>query len=151
MTRATLFAGLAALAASFFTVAVAQEAPAAAAEPPPIVYPVIDENARIPFSTNRVNGFQVGEDDSLIIRVGANRWYRAELWPGCDFDLPFEHAIAIASRPDDTIDRFSVAIVNGRRCPFQTFDRIEDPGPVEEAWRAARDAARASAEQPPQT
>jgi hypothetical protein len=116
---------LAALAA-LSTAAYAQEAE----EQAPPVFTVIEENASLPFADRRIQDYQVARDDSLILRAGPSRWYRATVWETCANDLrwAYDH-IGLDLRPNGTLNRFSTIIVRGQRCPIQTLDRIERPPP----------------------
>lgn len=93
---------------------------------PPVEYKVLKSDVRVPFAGSRIRGFQVAEDDSLILD-GGSRWYRATLWEPCQRDLDFESVIALVSAPTDTLDRFSRVIVNGNSCPLASLDEIEKP------------------------
>lgn len=107
------------------------------ADKTPPTFVVLKKNASIPFSGSTIRGFQVAEDDSLILDAGS-RWYRAILWSSCQRDLKFESAIGLASRPTDTFDRFSRVIVDGRTCPIQSLDEIENPRITREKAAAAK-------------
>lgn len=99
-------------------------------EEAPVAFTVIEADARLPFADNRVSGYQVARDDSLIIRAGPNRWYRATLWESCARELRWAYdRIWLEMRPGGALDRFTTVVVRGRRCPIQTLDRIERPGP----------------------
>jgi hypothetical protein len=107
---------------------VALGASPAAAEPTAPVFTVIESNVRVPFSNVTIQGFQVARDNSLILDAGPNRWYRATVWEPCKHDLRWAYNhIALDTRPNGTLDRFSEVIVRGRHCPIQTLDRIERP------------------------
>ncbi len=92
----------------------------------PVEYKVVKSDVRIPFAGSMIRGFQVADDDSLILD-GGRRWYRATLWEPCQRDLKFESAIALVSAPTDTLDRFSRVIVDGNSCPLVSLDEIEKP------------------------
>lgn len=117
----TIFAMLGVLAAATYA-----EARQPEAAPP--AFAVIEADARLPFSDRRISGYQVGRDNSLIVRAGPSRWYRATLWPTCARELRWAYdRIALDTRPGGTLDRFGTVIVRGFRCPIRTFDRIERP------------------------
>ncbi len=98
---------------------------AAAAQP---AYAIEQADARLPFSSTAVRGYRVGEDGSLLLEANRNRWYRAELNAGCRSDLRWAFHIGLrAGGGADTLDKFSSAVIDGRRCQFQSFDRIADP------------------------
>ncbi len=129
-----LFAAAAAAALSFTApTAIAQTEDSTTHEEAAFAYTVIEENARIPFGPHRINSFRVGRDGSLLLRAGVNDWYRATLFAPCARDLPWENDIAIGDRLSSSVDRFSFAIVDGQRCQFHSFDKIEDPRIVERA------------------
>lgn len=103
-------------------------------------YRVIKENAYVPFVHSGVSGFRVGADKSLILDGPAGRWYRIELQPSCQRDLPWEEHIGLDAATG-SLDRFDAVFVDGRRCFIRTIDQIEDPRPVDRALRAAKKAA----------
>lgn len=117
------------------TPAFAQDAPSAAppeapAETQAPAYEILETDARLPFSNTVVRNFRVGTDGSLLIEASRHRWYRAELEAGCSRDLRWDYAIRFDTGPGShTLDKFGVALIEGRRCHFRTFDRIADPGP----------------------
>lgn len=99
-------------------------------EQTPVAFNVIESDVRVPFADVRVRDYQVARDDSLILRAGANRWYRATIWEPCASDLRWAwDRIGLDTTPSGTLDKFSTVIVRGRRCPIRTLDRIERPGP----------------------
>lgn len=136
--KTALIAGGLALALAIPGLALADPAQAdpAPAASPAFAYVVIEENARIPFGAHRINSWRVGRDGSLLLRVGVNDWYRATLIGPCERDLRFEEFVVVQSPPGGGVDRFATAIVDGRRCPFQTLDRIADPRETERAFDA---------------
>lgn len=90
-------------------------------------YVVIRENAHIPFA-RQVNSWEVADDHSLLLRVGANHWYRAEIDQFCARNLRFETRVALFERGAGSIDRFGqVRLRDGTRCHFQSLDEIENP------------------------
>jgi hypothetical protein len=132
----------------FAALALACAAPALAEQekPKPVVspYTVIEADTDIPFARTRVSGFTVGADHSLILQVGAGRFYRATLNDFCARDLKWEHRIAIDYDASGRFDRFSKVFVDGRRCLVQSVDRIENP----RATKKKDAAAEASGEAP---
>lgn len=110
------------------TPAYAEEQPES--EQAPVAFNVIETDVRVPFADVRVRDYQVARDDSLILRAGANRWYRATIWEPCASDLRWAwDRIGLDTTPSGTLDKFSTVIVRGRRCPIRTLDRIERPAP----------------------
>ncbi|MEZ6022730.1 MAG: DUF6491 family protein [Hyphomonadaceae bacterium] len=106
---------------------------AAFADPPPVqeeaapAYNVLEADARLPFSSLLLRSYQVARDDSLILRIGADRWYRATVWQSCKNDLRWEQRIGFDTGPSQTLDRFSAVYVDGNRCPLESLDQIEEP------------------------
>ncbi len=94
----------------------------------PVTYRVIQADAEIPFAGQTVQGFEVGEDRSLILRAGVNRYYRATLWEPCARELRWREAIALGPLPTGKLDRFSSVSVAGYTCPIRTLDEIAPPG-----------------------
>ncbi|MBU6374207.1 MAG: hypothetical protein KJS97_15890 [Alphaproteobacteria bacterium] len=135
--RLVLLAAALAAAVSACATTTAPKEKAAAVE-----YKVIKTDVRVPFAGSTIRGFQVADDDSLILD-GGSRWYRATLWEPCQRDLDFESVIALVSAPTDTLDRFSRVIVNGNSCPLVSLDQIEKP-----AKRGKERALEAPAAQP---
>ena len=108
----------------------AQEEQQAESEQAPVTFNVIESDVRVPFADVRVRDYQVGRDDSLILRAGVNRWYRATIWEPCASDLRWAlNHIGLDTTPSGTLDKFSAVIVRGHRCPIRTLDRIERPAP----------------------
>lgn len=100
------------------------------AEAPKFV--VLEQDANIPFAAN-ISGYTLAEDGSVLINVGPNRVYRAVTWRTCRRDLRYEHAIGIDHRGGSRVDRYSTLIIDGRRCPIESLDRIEPPKRGEQA------------------
>lgn len=110
------------------TVATAE--PVGAPPRPEPTFTVIEGDARLAFADHRISGFSVARDNSLILRAGAGRWYRATLWQPCGRELRWAYdRIALDTGPSGTLDRFSTVIVNRMRCPIESIDRIERPEP----------------------
>jgi hypothetical protein len=113
---------------------------------PSFAYVVLEEDARVHFA-NRIDGFTVDDDNAVIFNVGVRDYYRATLWPGCGRDAQFEFAIGLPHRGAGDLSRFDSLIIDGRRCPIQTLDRIENPR-ITRARLAAQGSSGA-AETPP--
>lgn len=122
-------------------VAVGACATKASRAPLEVTYAVVREDVTIPF-TRDVRHFRVGADNSLLLEVAGNRWYRAQVPEPCKSDLDWETRIGLADRAVTSISKFTDVIVDGRRCRIITLDQIEDPRAAEAAARAA--AAKAA-------
>ena len=67
------------------------------------------------------------EDDRTVLIEGRNRqWYRAELFGYCP-GLRFAHAIGFVTDITGDLDKFSSIYVDGDRCWFKTFEKIDPP------------------------
>jgi hypothetical protein len=88
---------------------------------------VLEANTRLPFATTRVSGFEVVRgENAVILHAGPSQLYRATLWNSCASELRWaRERIAIDARPNGTLDRTGILIVNGQRCPIESFDRVE--------------------------
>lgn len=106
----------------------ANKAPNPTAAPPAnVAYQLVEPNARIPLARYRIQGYEVGRDNSLIIRASGRRYYRVQLWEPCQGDLRFGTRIALETRPDDTLDRWSRIGVNGNWCSIRQIDQVARP------------------------
>jgi Family of unknown function (DUF6491) len=109
-------------AAALLAAACATKAPRA--EEGESAYVVVEPNAAI-FPAGNVHGFGVVDQDTLLLRVGANRLYLADVWPSCARDLRYEDHIAIDHRGSSTIDHFAQVVIGGRPCPLDNLRRVE--------------------------
>jgi hypothetical protein len=103
-----------------FGVAQAGDREATRAEPQ---FTVLEPDARIAFSS-LVNGFEVVDDDTILLRVGASRLYLAELSGPCGRHARWEHQLGIAPNGPG-IDTFSSLVIDGRRCRISSLTRVE--------------------------
>lgn len=85
---------------------------------------VIEADARIP-STRSVTGYEVVDNDTLLLKVGIRDLYLAELSGTCGRSLRFEWTLGIDARGGGAIDRFSRVIANGRSCAITSLDKVE--------------------------
>lgn len=104
-------------------------APANAEDDAVATYTVIEQDARIAFASS-ISGFERPQDDVLLIRVGANRWYRATLNGLCGRGAVFDQTIYFRSRGTVGIDRWSHVVIDDRVCGIDSLDRIENPHPI---------------------
>jgi hypothetical protein len=113
-------------------------------EPAAPIYKVLKEDASIFAADRRVDDYYQGADNSLILRVGVKEWYRVEVWQPCKSDLRWENRIALKSNASGSFDRFSRVIVDGNTCAISRIDKIEDPRPVDKAFREKAKAEKAA-------
>jgi hypothetical protein len=96
---------------------------AAAAEPP--AYTVIESNVVIP-SGAYINQVDRTERDTILVRTGANHWYRILLSEGCTRGSMVGAPIRFdTSGMGGPIDRFTWVRLEDRSCAIQALDRVE--------------------------
>lgn len=89
-------------------------------------YRVVEPNASIGLAHYRVRGYEVGRDNSLILRVTGNRYYRATLQEPCASDLRYGTSIGFRTF-GGTLGRSERVYVNGTACYIRSLDQIERP------------------------
>lgn len=85
---------------------------------------VVQPDARIP-STRAVNGYEYIDDSRVLLRVGTNGLYLAELNEGCARGGQFGLSIGVDRRGGGAVDRFSQIVIDGRRCPIVALSEVE--------------------------
>lgn len=73
-----------------------------------------------------IRDWRIVDRDTLLIRGGGNRWYKAELFAPA-WGLNFAHSIGFDTGFGGTFDRFSSVIVEGRRYPLRSLVEVERP------------------------
>ena len=110
-----------ALAAASFAAA-----PAPAAGPDK---PAEGEEVRVPFlHLSAFNLFRADGRETLYIRGPGRRWYRVSTMGPCP-NLPWAHRIGVDTRGGPTLDRFSILLVDGDRCPVRSVVTADGPPP----------------------
>lgn len=93
------------------------------------VEPVIGQEARIAFPNQAtIRTFRPQGTSTVYIQDRAGRWFRANVLGLCR-ELPFTQVLGVDTRGGGTLDRFSVLIVEGERCPLNSFVRVAGPPP----------------------
>ena len=93
------------------------------------------------FRPQDVNSFSPEGDDVVYLRVGANRYYRAEILGTCP-DIDFAQSVAIRSRGTNWVcqgldaEFFVPGPLGTDRCPITSLRRLTDA--EVEAYRARR-------------
>lgn len=87
-------------------------------------FTVVDADARIAYPAT-INGFERLSDDVYLLRVNANRLYRAYLSPGCaEGAFPSFH-IGLEPRSPVGFDRRSALRIDAlRTCPLVRLERV---------------------------
>jgi hypothetical protein len=87
--------------------------------------------ASIPFANlGAIRSFRAPDDQTLLIEGSGHRWYRATFFGAC-LGIRSVERLAFVTEPGGSLDRFSAVWVDGRRCPFRSFERTEPPTPRE--------------------
>lgn len=101
-------------------------------------YVVVQTDAGI-FPAGNVNGFEVVDRDTLLLRAGANRLYLADIGESCGRDLRFSQSIGLDHRGSSSVDDFSQVLIDDRRCPLENLRRVERK-PAEQGGAASAPA-----------
>jgi hypothetical protein len=81
--------------------------------------------ASIPFvSLGGVRNWRAEDDTVLLIENAHGVWYRATFFGRCP-GLRYEIELAFVTDGMNQLDRFSSVLVDGQRCWFRSFERIE--------------------------
>lgn len=83
----------------------------------------------IPFADiGNIRDWQASSPDELYVQAMNRTWYRATFWAPCQA-LPFATGVAFVTESNGSLDTFSSILVEGERCWFKTFDKVEAPPP----------------------
>jgi hypothetical protein len=83
------------------------------------------QRASIPFvSLGGVRNWRAEDDTVLFIENAHGTWYRATFFGRCP-GLRYEIELAFVTDGMNQLDRFSSVLVDGQRCWFRTFERIQ--------------------------
>ena len=86
-----------------------------------------NERAAIRFADyGGIENWRPAKDGSLLVEARNGTWYRATFHGPCH-DLKFAQQIGFVTDGTGTLDKFSSVLVDGRRCWFRSFERIESP------------------------
>jgi len=67
--------------------------------------------------------------DAFLIQGQNGDWYRARFNVPCS-GLQFRERLAFVTDGRNQLDRHSSVVVDGQRCPFQSFDKVEAPAQI---------------------
>ena len=119
MKRLSLFLPIAMMAAAPLPALAASGQSEAAAK--------TQSRAFIPFANRGgVWNLRAEGNRTLYFEDNHKTWYKAELM-GFSPDLPFVEFIAIDTRPNGTLDRWSAVYIHGQRYPFVSFEKLDAP------------------------
>jgi hypothetical protein len=96
---------------------------AAAADPP--AYNVVKSDVTIPFGS-RINQVDRPERQTLLVRTGANRWYRVQMSEACARSSMIGAPVSFQTTGmGGPIDTLSYVRLEDRSCAVQSIDRVE--------------------------
>jgi len=75
-------------------------------------------------SLGGIRNWRAEGDSALLIESARGVWYRATLAGPCT-GLRYEIGLAFVTDGMNQLDKFSSVLVDGQRCWFRTFERIE--------------------------
>ncbi|KHK92753.1 hypothetical protein LK12_07705 [Novosphingobium malaysiense] len=94
--------------------------------------------ASIPFANHGgVWDWRADGNRTVYFEDNHDNWYKAELM-GYSPDLPFVEFIALDTRPNGTLDRWSAVYIHGQRYPFVSFEKVDAPPGKHEAKDKAK-------------
>ena len=81
----------------------------------------------IPFADiGNIRDWQASTAEELYVQAMNRTWYRATFWAPCQA-LPFATGVAFVTESNGSLDTFSSILVEGERCWFKTFEKVEGP------------------------
>lgn len=109
---------------------VAASACASAQPAMPTSFVIVKENVSVPYSPNNVSGFERVDDDTYLLKINSNRWYKAELSEGCGAGARKNFMITVdtGADPSSRIDASTSLVLDEyHRCRIHKLDQIEAP------------------------
>ena len=76
-----------------------------------------------------IDDWRAEGNTAMLIKGLNGNWYRAEFSFPCD-GLQFKNTVAFVTDGTNRLDRFSSVLVNGQRCWFRSFDKIDPSAPI---------------------
>lgn len=73
-----------------------------------------------------IRNWRADGDEALLIEGRRGQWFRATFFSPCP-DVRFANTIAFVTDTTGDLDKFSSIIARGRRCYFDSFERVPDP------------------------
>lgn len=75
-----------------------------------------------------IRNWRAVDNETLLVEGRNNQWFKATMFGPCP-GLPFASAIGFITDFSNSLDRFSSIYVDGQRCTFRTFEKIDPPAP----------------------
>ena len=97
---------------------------AGAASAEPVQYTVVESDVTIPFGV-RINQLDRPTRDTILVRTGANHWYRIQLNEACARSSMIGSPVRLETYGLGTIDKFTWVRLDDRSCAIQALDRVE--------------------------
>jgi hypothetical protein len=108
----------------FATALAAAVAWAGAASADPVQYTVVESDVSIPFGA-RINQLDRPTRDTVLVRTGANHWYRLQLNEACARGSMIGSPVRLETYGLGAIDKFTWVRLEDRSCAIQQLDRVE--------------------------
>jgi hypothetical protein len=80
-------------------------------------------------SLGGIDDWRAEGNRAMLIKGLNGGWYRAEFFAPCA-GLQFRNRVAFVTDGTDRLDRFSSILVDGERCWFRSFDKIDPEAPL---------------------
>ena len=97
----------------------AEESPAAPTRKPAVIHFA---------DLNGIESWKPESADAILVEGRNHSWYRARFFGPC-FGIQSTESIGFVTDPTGNLDRFSSILVDGQRCFFASFDRVDPPDP----------------------
>jgi hypothetical protein len=81
-------------------------------------------------SLGGIDDWRAEGNDAMLIKALNGNWYRAQFSMPC-MGIKFREQVAFVTDGTDRVDRFSSVIVNGERCWFRSFEKVDPAAPPE--------------------
>jgi hypothetical protein len=85
-------------------------------------------------SLGGIDDWRAEGNRAMLIKGLNGSWYRAEFSVPCS-GLQFRDRVAFVTDGTDRLDKFSSILVNGERCWFRSFDKIDPEAPLASSQR----------------
>ena len=70
--------------------------------------------------------------DAILIQATNGTWYRATFFVPC-LGLRFHESVGFVTDGTDRLDKFSSVLVDGQRCWFKSFEKVDPAAPPRSA------------------
>ena len=82
-------------------------------------------------SLGGIDDWRAQGDDAMLIKGLNGSWYRAEFSMPCS-GIKFRERVAFVTDGSDRLDKFSSVLVDGQRCWFRSFEKVDPAAAIDE-------------------